>query len=274
MASDDTSAFSVICDRASALGLSIGAEELAAFASGRDLGGGEPAAIADLLAHLVEKRKESTIETLLRLSRLPRREPRTFGNFDFSRIQGRDAGALGKLPALADLHARRNVAFIGPGGIGKTHLAQAYGHECCLRGLKTYYLKATELRDRLSRAVERGNASKVIGTLVKPSCLIIDEVGRCVFDKGRADLISGAVDRRHGKEAPNTLIPASNVAPSGWDEFFTGDDTLLCASGRVFDKASVLVMRGPSFRGRGLDTFSVEALPQATRQRGAQPTMP
>ena len=64
MASDDTSAFSAICDRASALGLSIGAEELAAFASGRDLGGGEPAAIADLLAHLAGKRKESTIETL------------------------------------------------------------------------------------------------------------------------------------------------------------------------------------------------------------------
>ena len=157
--------------------------------------------------------------------------------------------------------------------IGKTRLAQAYGHECCLRGLKTYYLKATELRDRLSRAVERGNASKVIGTLVKPSCLIIDEVGRCVFDKECTDLISGAGDRRHGKEAPNTLILTSNVAPSGWDEFFTGDDTLLCASGRVSGKASVLVMRGPSFRGRGLDTFSVEALPQAIKQRGAQPTM-
>ena len=142
------------------------------------------------------------------------------------------------------------------------------------QGPETYYLKATEPGDRLSRAVERGNASKVIGTLARPSCLIIDEVGRCVFDKGRADLISGAVDRRHGKEAPNTLIPASNVAPSGWDEFLAGDDTLLCASGRVSGKASVLVMRGPSFRGRGLDTFSVEALPQATRQRGAQPTMP
>lgn len=152
-------------------------------------------------------------------------------------------------------------------------MAQAYGHECCLRGLKTYYLKATELRDRLSRAVEHGNAPGVIGTLVKPSCLIIDEVGRCVFDKECTDLIFDAVDRRYEKEAPNTLILTSNVAPSGWDEFLAGDDTLLCALDRVSDKASVLVMRGPSFRGRGLDTFSVEALPKAIRQRGAQPTM-
>ena len=59
--------------------------------------------------------------------------------------------------------------------------------------------------------------------------------------------------------------------PSGWDEFFTGDDTLLCALDRLFDKASVFVMRGPSYRGRGLDTYSVEAVPQAVKVRGIQP---
>ncbi len=55
--------------------------------------------------------------------------------------------------------------------------------------------------------------------------------------------------------APNAMVLTSNIAPSGWDEFFTGDDTLLCALDRLFDKASVFVMRGPSYRGRGLDTY-------------------
>ena len=95
-----------------------------------------------------------------------------------------------------------------------------------------------------------------------------------VFQDPNDQLFAPTVKEDYEKEAPNTLIPASNVAPSGWDEFLAGDDTLLCALDRVFDKASVFMMRGPSFRGRGLDTFSVEALPQATRQRGAQPTMP
>ena len=31
------------------------------------------------------------------------------------------------------------------------------------------------------------------------------------------------------------------------------------------------VMRGPSYRGRGLDTYSVEAVPQAVKVRGIQP---
>ena len=201
-----------------------------------------------------EKRRLASIETLLRLIRLPRRDPKTFEGFDFSRIQGRDAAALGKLPSLADLYAHRNVAFVGPGGIGKTHLAQAYGRECCMRGLKTYYIKATELRDRFQKAVQRGNTSRVVSSLVKPSCLIVDEVGRCVYDRPCTDLFFDVVDRRYEKEGPNAMVLTSNIAPSGWDEFFTGDDTLLCALDRLFDKASMFVMRGSSCRDRGGST--------------------
>ena len=264
-------AYELVCDAAERLSLPLGRDELATLASDHDMGDAEVAALTVTFDYLAEKRRQSSIETLLRLSRLPRREPKTFGGFDFSRIQGRDAQALAKLPALADLNAHRNVAFIGPGGIGKTHLAQAYGRECCMRGLKTYYIKASELRDRFQRAAERGNASRVVTTLVKPSCLVIDEVGRCTFDRACTDLFFDVVDRRYEKEGPNTMILTSNVAPSAWDEFFTGDDTLLCALDRLFDKASVFMMRGPSYRGRELDTYSVEAVPQATKVRGMQP---
>lgn len=271
MAGAGASPYELASDAASRLGIAVGAEELATLASDLDLGDGEMAAVAATFSYLAEKRRLASIETLLRLCRLPRREPKTFEGFDFSRIQGRDAAALGKLPSLADLYAHRNVAFVGPGGIGKTHLAQAYGRECCMRGLKTYYIKATELRDRFQKAVQRGNTSRVVSSLVKPSCLIVDEVGRCVYDRPCTDLFFDVVDRRYEKEGPNAMVLTSNIAPSGRDEFFTGDDTLLCALDRLFDKASVFVMRGPSYRGRELDTYSVEAVPQAVKVRGIQP---
>ena len=155
-------AYALICEEASRLGLPLEPAELATLASDHDMGDAEVGALAVTFDYLAEKRRQASIETLLRLSRLPKREPKTFDGFDFSRIQGRDASALTKLPALADLYAHRNVAFIGPGGIGKTHLAQAYGRECCMRGLKTYYVKASELRDRFQRAAERGSASRVV----------------------------------------------------------------------------------------------------------------
>lgn len=160
---------------------------------------------------------------------------------------------------------------MGPGGMGKTHLAQAYGRECCMRGLKTYHVRANEPGDRFQRAAERGSAQRAVATPARPSCLIVDEVGRCVFDRACTDLFFDAVDRRYEKEGPNTMILTSNMAPSSWNEFLAGDEALLCALDRVFDKASVFVMRGPSYRGRGLDTYSVEAVPQATKVRGMQP---
>lgn len=131
--------------------------------------------------------------------------------------------------------------------------------------------RASELRDRFQRAAERGSTSRAVTALARPSRLIADEVGRRAFDKACTDLFFDVVDRRYEKEGPNAMVLASNVAPSGWDEFLAGDDTLLCALDRLFDKASVFVMRGPSFRGRELDTYSVEAVPHATKLRGMQP---
>ena len=258
-------AYARISDAAAGFKTAISAEEVAELAVRNDFGDAELEAVAKVFEHLARKQHDKTIETLLRLSRLPQRAPKTFGNFDFKRIQGRDAAALRKLPSLANLHARKNIAFIGPGGIGKTHLAQAYGRECCLMGYKTYYLKASELRDKMERALELGNPAKVVSSLVKPACLIIDEVGRCTFSRECTDMFFDVIDRRYEKEGPNALILTSNTPPVNWDEFFTGDDTLLCTLDRVFDRASVFMMKGASFRGAECETISVETMPQAIK---------
>jgi transposase len=98
-----------------------------------------------------------------------------------------------------------------------------------------------------------------------------DAALRCAFDRACAELLFDVIDRRYEKEGQNTMIPASNVAPSSWGEFLAGDDALLCALDRVFGKASVFMMRGLGCRSRRLDTYSVEAVPQATKAGGMQP---
>lgn len=139
---------------AASFGVVISSEEFAELAVRTDMGTGELGAIESVFTYLADKHHNQVIHTLLKLSRLPQKAPKTFEGFDFERMRGRDCEALRKLPALSNLHARKNLAFIGPGGIGKTHLAQAYGRQCCLNGYKTYYLKATELRDKLKKAAE------------------------------------------------------------------------------------------------------------------------
>ena len=150
------------------------------------------------------------------------------------------------------------ILLVGDTGVGKTHLAMAYGRECCIRGLKTYFLKATELNQRLTDAVKYGRESSTINGLVKPSCLIIDEIGRCVFNKESTRMFFDMVDRRYNKEGPNTMIFTSNMSPNKWGEFFSEDSSLLCALDRIFDDATVFMMKGNSYRGKRLETIAIE----------------
>ena len=105
-------------------------------------------------------------------SRLPLKVPKTFDNFDFSCIIGKNIDKLRNLSTLFALYAHKTLAFIGKTGTGKTHLAQAIGRACCEHGMKAYFIKMTELRDRMTDARHAGCESTLLAALVRPSYLI------------------------------------------------------------------------------------------------------
>lgn len=152
-------------------------EEFATLVQENNMTDAEVLAVAKVFEHLKAKKDSSTVDFLLRTSRLPLKVPKTFENFDFSRITGKNIDKLRNLSTLSALYAHKNLAFIGKPGTGKTHLAQAFGRACCEHGMKAYFIKMTELRDRMTDARRAGRESTLLAALVRPSCLIIDEVG-------------------------------------------------------------------------------------------------
>lgn len=253
------SAFEQIQASARYLGIELFTEELAVYASEKNLSPETIEELKDVFAYLQQKKNDRIIATLLKMSRMPQKEPKTFEGYDFSRITGKDSEALKNLPSLSAIHAHKNIAFIGPPGLGKTHLAMAYGRECCRQGMKTYFLKATELNQKLLHARKYGHVGTTVTSMVKPSCLIIDEVGRCVFDVENTRIFFDIIDRRYNKEGSNCIIFTSNTSPNQWRQFFSEEDSLLCSLDRLFDNAAVFVMKGESYRGRKLETYAVEA---------------
>ena len=84
------------------------------------------------------------------------------------------------------------------------------------------------------------------------------EIGRSIFDMENTRLFFDMIDRRCSKEGPNCMIFTSNLTPDKWRDFFREEDSLLCALDRTFDAATVYLMKGESYRGRNLKTYSIE----------------
>ncbi len=255
------------------LKLDMSTAELATLAQEERFNEMQLASIQTFLEHLRQKKKQTTIETMLRLSRLPLKNLKTFENFDFSVLKGRDIDKLRALPSLSAIYAHKNLAFIGPAGTGKTHLAQAFGYECCQKGLKTYFIKMSELRDKFMLARRTGREASVLNGLVRPSCLIIDEVGHCEFDKENTRLFFDLIDRRYNKEGSYNIVFTSNKNPALWRENFNEDDSLLCALDRIFDDATVISIKGESFRGRGMERIALQTGRVRTGQSSEEPTI-
>ena len=250
--------FEQVAAAASVLKLDLSAEEFALFAEDQELSEAGMEAVQKLLSYLSEKKQQTTIQTLLKMSRLPTKAPKTFENFDFSLLKGKDVERLKVLASLNAIYSHRNLAFIGPAGTGKTHLAQAFGYACCQHGLKTYFIKASELRDRFTAARRSGKTDSCLNGLVRPSCLIIDEIGHCAFDKENTRLFFDLIDQRYNKEGSFNMIFTSNKNPALWREDFEEDATLLCTLDHIFDDATVFKLRGESFRGKNLETVSLQ----------------
>ncbi len=198
-----------------------------------------------LLSAEVEERHKKTVNLNLQFAKFPilKRLP----DFDFSAQPGLDKRLIDELATGRFLYEGRNLVFLGPPGVGKTHLAIALGVMTCELGHRVYFTSAIELARRLSLAMEQNRLHREMNKLVHPKALVIDEVGYLTLDATQGSLLFQAICQRY--ERGQSIILTSNKAFSDWGEVFAGDAIMASAAlDRLLHRCTVINIRGDSYR--------------------------
>ncbi len=205
--------------------------------------------LTEILDELFEQerktRQANLVELRLRVAGFPVRK--TLEEFDYKAQPSIDPKVIEELATLRFVHNAENVIFLGPAGVGKTHLAIALGLEAARSGLSVTYASAGRTLRKLKEAGERGVGERVLRNLGNARLLIFDEIGYLPWDRTMAHLFFRIVENRY--ERASTIF-TSNKVYSEWGEVL-GDPVLASAVlDRILHHSTTVNIKGESYRLR------------------------
>jgi len=199
----------------------------------------------DLLEEEVAQKEQRRIETALKISGLP--FIKSIDEFDFTFQPKLDRQKVMSLFDLTFIRQNGNIIFLGPPGVGKTHLAVSLALKACQSGITIYFTNMEDLIKKLRKDHEAGRPGKG-RSYYKSSLVIVDEVGYTPINREECNLFFRFIANRY--EKASTVI-TSNKAFSDWTELFHDPVIVTAILDRLLHHSTVINIRGNSYRLKG-----------------------
>lgn len=194
-----------------------------------------------------QNKRERPIARRIQQAHFPSKK--SIDNFDWTFPEKICEELIRYLFTLDFLAHKGNAAFLGPTGVGKTHLMSALGLHACTKGYTVHFDTAANIINRLVAAQTAGNIVPVLKSYQKPDILCIDEIGYLPIGQLEANLFFQVISARY---ETGSIILTSNIAFKEWVKVFNNDAALTSAIlDRVIHHCDIVTIEGRSYRLNG-----------------------
>jgi DNA replication protein DnaC len=201
----------------------------------------------ELVSYLVNEevaaRDATQRDIRLRAARFP--GLKTLHGFDFTFQPAVNEARVRMLANLDFVRSAENLVFLGPSGVGKSHLAVALGYAAVEAGLNVRFTTAQELADSLYASLADGNFKRELQRYGKFDLLIIDELGFLSLDKTASNHFFQVVNQACERQA---VIVTSNRPFQEWSGVFHDSMIVTAILDRLLHHAHLFNLKSESYR--------------------------
>lgn len=199
--------------------------------------------LVKLTNYEIDVREQNMIHSMVKVGAFPHLKEIDEFDFDFQPSMNRQQ--VLDFVSLRFIEKQENIVFLGPSGVGKTHLATSIGIAAAKKRSSTYFIKCHDLLQNLKRAKVENRLETRLKHYTKYKLLIIDEIGYLPIDPEDAKLFFQLIDMRYEKRS---TILTTNVNFKSWDEVFQDTKIANAILDRVLHHATVVSIVGKSYR--------------------------